>query len=92
MLTLQQSSSSTTTTYGLSSLSVSLNFNYLTNSPKTLKTYKHLSFPRAKIRAVINTVQESESEVSESNKPSSVDFAFVSVSDDNLNLKMLIIL
>ncbi|KAH7547248.1 hypothetical protein FEM48_Zijuj01G0289700 [Ziziphus jujuba var. spinosa] len=63
----------------LSSLSssLSLNFNYITNTRKTLKPSKSLRFSGAKIRAV-STIPDSESEATESEEPPSVNFAFVS--------------
>ncbi|EXB74549.1 hypothetical protein L484_026246 [Morus notabilis] len=68
----------------LYSSSVSLNFNYITNTQKTPKKtyYKPLSFSRTrggKIRA-ITTIPDSESEDIEADGPPSVDFAFFSSS------------
>lgn len=74
MGTLQLSS------YALSSFSTSLNFNYITNSHKTLKTSKHPRFSRGKIRAVAGTIPENESQSTDPEEPPFVAFAFVSVS------------
>ncbi|XP_050286084.1 photosynthetic NDH subunit of subcomplex B 3, chloroplastic isoform X6 [Quercus robur] len=73
MGTLQLSS------YALSSFSTSLNFNYITNSHKTLKTSKqpHPRFSRGKIRAV-GTIPENESQSTDPEEPPFVAFAFVS--------------
>ena len=75
MGTLQLSS------YALSSFSTSLNFNYITNSHKTLKTSKHPHprFSRGKIRAV-DTIPENESQSTDPEEPPFVAFAFVNVS------------
>ncbi len=73
MGTLQLSS------YALSSFSTSLNFNYITNSHKALKTSKHPSFSRGKIRAV-GTIPENQSQSTDPEEPPFVAFAFVSVS------------
>ncbi|KAL9463488.1 hypothetical protein AB3S75_001320 [Citrus x aurantiifolia] len=62
--------------YRLASYSLPYNFNCTTNSPKSLKFYKRVSFSRSRIRATA-TISESDSQANAAEEPSAVNFAFV---------------
>lgn len=59
------------------------NFNYTTNTHKSLKFSKHASFSRSRSRSRIRataTLPESDSQSNEEQEPAVVNFAFVHVS------------
>ncbi|KAK9229046.1 hypothetical protein WN944_022003 [Citrus x changshan-huyou] len=62
--------------YRLASYSLPYNFNCTTNSHKSLKFYKRVSFSRSRIRATA-TISESDSQANAAEEPPVVNFAFV---------------